>query len=52
MSTTRGKKVTFLENKVSVSVSLRGSVKFERHRHFAIGDMHQHLQSHFPMDVV
>jgi hypothetical protein len=52
MSTTRGNEVTFSENKVSVSVSLRGSGELERHRHCAIGDMHKHLQSKFSMDVV
>jgi hypothetical protein len=44
MSTTRGNEVTFSENKVSVSVSLRGSAELERHRHLAIEDMHQDLE--------
>jgi hypothetical protein len=52
ISTTRGNKVTLLENKVSVSVSVRGSGELERYGSFAIDDMHQHLQSKFSMDVV
>jgi hypothetical protein len=44
MNTTRGNKVTSLANKVSVSVSLRGSGEVERHRAFAIGNIHRLLQ--------
>jgi hypothetical protein len=52
MGTTRGNKVTCSENRVSVSVSLRGSGELERHRQCVIKDSRQHLQSKFPMDVV